>query len=306
MQFAILWTLCRPCFGIRPARALRILLIQAENDDGDLFEMFDGVCRGLGLTDDERSKSGEAILFHSENKLAGQPLINNVIEPLCSTHKPDLVILDNALSYTPGDTKDAAIVGDFLRRGLNPVMTKHGCAVFLLHHTTKAKAEGPVSTQDLLYSGAGSIEWTNWARAVLSIETKGNGVYRLHAPKRGYRIGWRDADGQGVLDTFIRHSRLPGMICWHEIDAAEAETAGKTGKSKFDLLAHVPTAGALPQSVLFEKASASGIGQKKTRAFLDELIGDGTLHCWHVKRPGTNPEKRISRQPQPGLELGAA
>ena len=42
VQQDILWALGRPAFGIRPARALRILCIQAENDDGDLGEMAGG------------------------------------------------------------------------------------------------------------------------------------------------------------------------------------------------------------------------------------------------------------------------
>ena len=303
MQFAVLWSLNRPCFGIRPARALRVLIVQAENDDGDLFEMFDGVCRGLGLTDAERLQAGESIFFHSETRMAGQELIANVIDPLCQELKLDLVILDNALSYVRGDTKDATVVGEFLRRGFNPVLAKHGCALLLLHHTTKAKADGPVTTHDLLYSGAGSIEWTNWARAVLSLETKGQGVYRLHAPKRGRRIGWRDANDQLIVEKFIRHSRLPGTICWYEIDDAEVEAGAKVGKTKLDLLAHVPSTGAVAQTILIEKAAASGIGQKKARAFLDELLEEGTLYVWLIKRSGTNAEKRLSRQPQTELEL---
>src|SRR6266852_145470 len=39
VQQDILWSLGRSAFGIRPARPLRILCVQAENDDGDLAEM---------------------------------------------------------------------------------------------------------------------------------------------------------------------------------------------------------------------------------------------------------------------------
>ena len=38
----------RPLFGIVPARPLKSLLIQAENDEGDLAEMRDGVIAGYG------------------------------------------------------------------------------------------------------------------------------------------------------------------------------------------------------------------------------------------------------------------
>src|SRR6478736_5147068 len=39
MQFMIKWAVGQAVFGIEPARPLKSLLIQAENDDGDLAEM---------------------------------------------------------------------------------------------------------------------------------------------------------------------------------------------------------------------------------------------------------------------------
>ena len=50
MQFMISWALGRPVFGIEPARPIKSLLIQAENDDGDLAEMRDSIVKGLELT----------------------------------------------------------------------------------------------------------------------------------------------------------------------------------------------------------------------------------------------------------------
>jgi hypothetical protein len=139
---------------------------------------------------------------------------------------------------------------------------------------------------------------------VLSLETKGNGFFALHAPKRGSRIGWTTPNGTTEFSRFVRHSRSSGSICWSEADVDDI-AAAKTGKAKCDLLAHVPINGSIAQTVLLEKASTSGIGQKKSRAFLDELLNDGTVHLWLVKRPGTNPERRISRQPQ-SMEKEAA
>ena len=55
MQAMILWAIGRACFGITPTRPLKSLLIQAENDDGDLAEMRDGVIAGMDLTDEEKT-----------------------------------------------------------------------------------------------------------------------------------------------------------------------------------------------------------------------------------------------------------
>jgi hypothetical protein len=50
MQAAVLRSIGRSFFGIQPARPLTSLLVQAENDDGDLVEQREGVFTGLGLT----------------------------------------------------------------------------------------------------------------------------------------------------------------------------------------------------------------------------------------------------------------
>ena len=303
LQMAILWSLGKPCFGFCPPLPLRVLFIQAENDDGDLWEMFHGICLGLQLTDEERRRAGEAILIYNEDARSGLDFCVNVVELLVADHHPDLVIIDPGHAYVGGDPNDAQTVGAFLRAGLNPILHKHNCAVLIIHHTTKQKAEGPQQTHSFLYAGAGSAEWTNWARAVLVLETKGKGCYRLHAPKRGQRIGWRDASGQPVFDKLIRHDRNPDVICWHEAEEEALQTAGKVSKTKTDLLAHVPVEGTMPQSVLLDKANTAGVGgQKKVRAFLDELLADGTLHVHLVKRKGTNPAKLISRSPEPPCE----
>jgi hypothetical protein len=303
LQMSILWSLGRSCFGLRPTQPLRVLVIQSENDDGDSWEMFHGIASGLALTESEIEKSGANILLWNEDTRSGQDFFRGVVEPLVKKHRPDLIVIDPAFAYIDDDSKDAEAVGRFLRRGLNPLLHRYGCAALVIHHTTKAKSDGPQSTHDFLYAGAGSIEWSNWSRAVLVLETKGKGCFALHAPKRGSRIGWRNAAGDPCFAKFIRHTRTPDQICWHEVDEMEIESVARSGKSRSDLLAQVPLEGAIPQTVLFAKAQASGIGQKKARAFLDELLEEGTVHLWLVARKGTNHEKRIGRQPQGDPEL---
>lgn len=298
VQMTLLWSIGRACFGFTPAQSLRTLIVQAENDDGDLHEMFCGICDGLQLSPEDRRRAGDSVLIFNEDCRSGDVFMAQ-LDTLATRYTPDLIVIDPALAYVNGDTKDAEAVGAFLRRGLNPILHRHNCGGIVVHHTTKQRADGPQATHDFLYSGAGSIEWTNWARAVLSLETKGNGCFALHAPKRGSRIGWKLPDGRPEFVRFIRHARSPGTICWQDVDAGEVEQVSRTGKSKADLLAHVPATEPIPQTVLLEKANAAGIGQKKARAFLDELITDGALHLWLVKRKGTNPEKRVSRHPQP-------
>ena len=53
MQLAINWTLGRPTFGITPVRPLSCLVIQAENDAGDVAEQIQGAMSGLNLNVDD-------------------------------------------------------------------------------------------------------------------------------------------------------------------------------------------------------------------------------------------------------------
>jgi AAA domain len=53
-QAAIEWGCGRVSFGIKPAKALRSLVIQAEDDEGDIIEM-SRIVDHLKLTSDERS-----------------------------------------------------------------------------------------------------------------------------------------------------------------------------------------------------------------------------------------------------------
>src|SRR5438874_3603439 len=56
IQMGICWAVGRECFGIPPRQSLKILYVQAENDEGDLCEMRDGVLERLGLTNEELDK----------------------------------------------------------------------------------------------------------------------------------------------------------------------------------------------------------------------------------------------------------
>jgi hypothetical protein len=49
VQQDLLWSIGLPAFGIVPAGPLKILTIQAEDDDGDLSEIVSGVRAGLQL-----------------------------------------------------------------------------------------------------------------------------------------------------------------------------------------------------------------------------------------------------------------
>ena len=245
MQAAIYWSVGRPCFGISPGdiyqrTGLRILLVQAENDEGDLFEMSNGVFAGLeDLTPEEIALAKarikvKTICDKSSDAFAG------VLDALLTECGPfDLVLVDPAFAYLGGDGKDQKAVSYFMRELLNPLLQKHAVGMVLSHHTNKplrGKEKDDWQAGDFAYLGAGSAEWINPARAALAIRSVGSdSVFEFRAAKRGKRLRWVDANGNPTTVQMIAHDPRPGVICWHAAtpdDVADMEAEAKGGRRK--------------------------------------------------------------------------
>lgn len=309
MQMMILWALGREAFGIQPTRPLKSLLVQAENDDGDLVEMRDGVIRGLELSREDAAAACDRIIVVREDSRTGVAFIAGTLRPLLAEHRPDLVWIDPALSYLGGEASSQKDVGGFLRNMLNPLLREFGCGGVVVHHTNKppsGREKPDWQAGDFAYLGSGSIEWAGWARGVLALRSVGSHlVFELRAAKRGARLRWKEPDGETIAYTkLIAHSGTPGLICWREADPSEAPAGrGRRVYTKEDLLAHVPPDKAISKEALRSKANGAGIAFNRINGLLAELVADGALHEWRVKRPRTNPLRMIARFPQPPGEL---
>ena len=307
VQQDLLWGLGKPAFGIVPARPLRILTIQAENDDGDLGEMVRGVCAALELSDEDKETIRDTVLYVSERTRTGLPFLVEVVDPSLQKHRPNILRIDPMLAYLGADVNDAEATAAFLRTGLNPLLEKYHCAAIINHHTPKVinRATRDWRASDWMYSGAGSADITNWARAILVIEpTHAPYVFKFIAAKRGGRIGWREEDGDTKYVRFFCHDTTGGLFWRDATDDDELEIQIKKPKrtggsgTKEELYALVPVKGAIPKNALVSRAQTIGIGVNRARGFISELSNDGELHEWRVKRARTNPEIHISRHPQ--------
>ncbi len=231
MQAMILWAIGEPCFGIVPARPLKSLLIQAENDDGDLVEFRDGICAGLKLTEDKIKLATDNVVIACENARTSTRFFAEVEEPLLELHKPGLLWIDPALAYIGGEVSSQRDVGAFLRNGLNPLLNRFNCAAVIVHHTNKpltGREKANWQAGDFAYLGSGSAEWANWSRAVLALRSIGShDVFELRAGKRGGRLGWTDEHGDKMFHKFIAHAKESGAILWREVAADEAGQGGR-------------------------------------------------------------------------------
>ena len=241
IQLGIHLAIGKPLFGIEPGavyagKGLRILLIQAENDEGDLAEMRDGVLAGCdNLTEQETAASMQRFQVCTINDRSSAQF-SAAMEVLLERHGPiDLVLLDPAFAYLGGDSNSQRDVSRFMRELLNPLLQKHDVGMILAHHTNKPPqgSEKPKwQAGDYAYLGAGSAEWINPARAALAIRSIGSdSVFELMAPKRGKRLRWEDAESQTTVRQYIAHHGDPGVICWRtatdeEVDEVLSEDKG--------------------------------------------------------------------------------
>lgn len=296
MQAAVLWSLGKPFFDISPVKPLKSLIIQAENDNGDLVEMREGVFQGIGLSAGEKALVREGLLLHSESSKTGEVLINEVLRPLLRTHGPDLVWLDNLFAYSGCNVSDQEKMSLFLRNLINPLIQEFRCAIVIAHHTNKPpsgdqKADWSVS--ETSYLGAGSAELANWPRAILSIRTlKTQGVFELVAGKRGSRLAWKDSELQPTCRQNIAHSR-DGLIYWRQASNEQMESQGSK-VTKYDVQSLVVIGQEISKEALISKANEL-MGVNKAKGFISELIGDGILKVIEKPRSRTNPAIYLER-----------
>lgn len=295
-QAAVCWAVGRPYFGIRPQHALRILIVQSENDDEDMAEMRDGILAGLDLTPTELQLAKANIRLMRCFSAGAEFLLE--ITPDVIAFKPDILLVDPLFAYVGVDiAKDQPGLTRFLRTQLLPFTIHHRLGVIFAHHTNKpaaGKNKTGYSAGDNAYAGSGHNELANFARFVASLHSlRSRSVFQFQIGKRSKRAGIVDRDGKVVHSMLIKHSAE--SICWEpatqaDLDAsiehapkASSQPATASGPSKQVQFA---TAFAAVQkddrATLAALAAAYGCSDKSIRRLFDEkkelTAGDERYH----------------------------
>ena len=242
MQLMMHMAVGRPLFGITPGRhyeaGMNVLLVQAENDEGDLAEMRDGVLAGCtDFSESDRHEACSRIEVVTLTDKTSDAFVHE-LGTLVAEKPIDLVVVDPAFAYLGGDSNSQKDVSHFMRGLLNPLVKSRNIGLVLVHHTNKpptGREKNEWSGLDFAYSGAGSAEWVNPCRCVLAIRSIGSSdIFELKAPKRGKRIGWKDAAGNLTDTRLIAHHGGEWVICWREATPQEAATAagGPDGRGR--------------------------------------------------------------------------
>jgi RecA-family ATPase len=210
MQMAMSWACGRELFGIPAKQPLKMGVLQAEGDVGDMAQSFQGVMSGMRLNNDEKAMVRQNLHFFNESSKRGNDIIQ-LARKIIVRHKLDVIVLDPLMAYIGGNINDNVDVTNFCRGLLEPMLKETGCIAILIHHEGKPKAKEVTDGQtfsDIMYSGTGGAELVNYVRAVLNIrrESKDQPVFSFMLSKRGKEAGMRTPDGKPTLTLKLKHA----------------------------------------------------------------------------------------------------
>jgi hypothetical protein len=277
----------RPAFGIAPARGLRVLIIQAEDDEGDVIEM-SRVVNHLALKENEKTLIDKNTFVVHVNDRCGVDFIDT-LDQLLEQWPADIVIINPYESYLGDDIQDRRANTLFLRNWLNPLLERRRCGCIIVHHTPKTNFRDTSKwrSYDWMYAAAGAAGLTNWARGIIVIDpTEVEGVYGLICPKRGKRIGWT---GQW---QYWAHNE-EGHFVWSPASDAQIAKAQKVLEARAAILSLMPPPGAEPitQAQLFDQAKKKfEMGMNKVRQQMAILVREGAVEQHELRRKGTRAE----------------
>jgi hypothetical protein len=214
----------------------------------------------------------------------------------------DLLRINPLQAYLGGDIKDPEVTAAFLHNGINPILEQFNFGCIVVHHTPKTVFRNTVEwkAHDWMYAGAGSADITNWARAILVMDsTDDRHVFRFIAAKRGSRIGWCNEFTRENEDLRRFAHGDNGSIYWREATADQlrkAESNQRKQKDEEDVLALVPPAPIeMFRPELIEQAKKKDIGENKAKRCVAILIEKGTLEVLKKPRSKTKPAEYVRR-----------
>jgi AAA domain-containing protein len=295
IQIAILFACGLAALGIPPARQLRVLIVQAEDDLGDCIEMA-RMINHLGLSEKQKHLVGENTKVIQCNTLILGGFVRALEKELKAARdqgKPwDIIIINPYSTYLGGDPKDDKLCSQFLCQLLQPVLTAYRVAAIIIHHTPKTNFQNTDDYKiwDWMYWGAGCAKITNVARAILAIKPLDDEakVFRFIAAKRGQRIG---EEWEGHFERYFAHSSDPNLLRWEEAtDEQIAKATISKSKAKFADLDKVcqcvplidPELKTAVESRVRQKCAVS---RDEARAALNELCVRGRIFERSIPNP---------------------
>ena len=279
MQLIIQWAFGEtPPFGIKGDRAYKSLLIQAENNKGDLAEVFQDVVKAMKLTNEQIAYLKTTIVIVRESAKTGKEFLK-LARRLIKKHQPDLVFADPFLSYIGDNASDQKVMSAFLRNSLTPIVQASKVVWFWVHHFSKPAKDDKPSTRRSVYSGFGSVELPGWARETMTLNCVNaqERLYVIEFGKRARRVGLADDQGNPADRLYIRQSKTG--VLWDSADAELVQHSGSGAAAKYgavtkQIRAFIEKHVNVTLAQLEAFASKIPVGEKRALSIARALVDD--------------------------------
>lgn len=213
-----------PYMGMKPARALRILHMNGEDDEVTLGQCREGFLQhseaitGRKLTRADLAPLDTMLRTDFSRQFTGAEFVAR-LDRLLTESLADIVLINPLLSFIGGEI--VAEASNFLRVLLGPLLMRHKCAALIFHHTVKLSRDS-WQNMDPTYSGIGGGEVANVPRSIFTLQPTGvDGLRRLIVAKRKL-ADWKDAEGKYTDHAYFRRTDDPTRPAWLPVDHAEA------------------------------------------------------------------------------------
>lgn len=279
VQIGVEAALGRETFGIKVARPVKVLIVQAEDSRNDRIGQFQTILNRLSPDDRQLVLQNLRIVTPRQRALRGKKLFDFLRE-MFRDSIIDLVIFNPVFAFLDGQPNDSNAVGEFLREHLQEFLREKGAAGIVVHHTPKPPKSGKTRpTGSAEYASHGSAEWANAPRASITIErTLVSYVYEFTIGKRGRRSGWL-MNQEGFFTRYFTHSRVKGEMVW--LPATEKDiNAARTGISSEDFSQVFRRDVDLTFEVIRSRFRAHGYNytDEEIAGVLDRLVEKGKLN----------------------------
>lgn len=276
--------------GITFRKPMKVLFVQAENDDGDLKEMIEGAMLAVSFDKATADRAGSNIKWKRETSRTGEKF-TRWLEEIIRETGAQLVVIDPLLSFVGDDISQQKVASQFFRNWLQPALDRTGAIVVMVHHTgktsTDSKSRQNWSESDFAYLGIGSSELTNWARAVAVLIPHGvdTGRFKFLIAKRGSRAGMIDQfSGEHSTSIYLKHaSQGLGWVQCERPDESEQTARGGGRKQKVTPEAVMQSLGPATHAkrkdiLIADLMLGCAASERSVRERVDALILAGRIH----------------------------
>lgn len=205
---------------IKPAKPLKIVIIQTEDSIDDLRESVAGISDPLLPAQSELMEQNLVFIPQAVGGSCGKLEVS--LTDAAETHKPDMIMVNPLLAFCDGDpTRE---LGAMLYKSIDPIIKRFHIGFVGVHHTPKTnnRDTSGYGVHDWQYGAAGDARIANWPRAMIQIEPVADDIYRFRAAKRGHRSGWT-WDLKPTNERYFRHHKPIRWVDASPEDAKEAK-----------------------------------------------------------------------------------